>query len=321
MSPSDSAADQKRGDFVSGIRPDGKFAAHALAIGAVVLCLACSFLPEFGELARTWRTNPNYSHGYAVIPIALFIAWRAMRTGPPVEVRSDYAWGLALIVVALVVRAVADDRGMRWVDMVMLLPVVAGIVLGFGGRELLRRTWPAIAFLVFMMPLPERLNSVLSRPLQGVAASGSASFLRLCGVWVLVEGNDLVLGVDHLEVAAVCNGLSMLMSLATTVAATTLLLPLAVWKRAFLLLSVIPISLACNILRIAATAWCYQRFGPEFGSKYAHDAAGWFMMPTAILAVAIEIKILDWLVAHEQPAAVPPSGVRPGVRVAGAQPS
>ena len=38
--------------------------------------------------------------------------------------------------------------------------------------------------------------------------------LRLSGLWVMPEGNVILVGTEKLEVAAACNGLSMLMSLA-----------------------------------------------------------------------------------------------------------
>ncbi len=112
------------------------------------------------------------------------------------------------------------------------------------------------------------------------------------------EGNVIMVGAMPLEVATACNGLSMLMSLAAAVAATASILPMATFKRLVLLVSIIPIALASNILRIAATAWCYYQFGAEVGSKYAHDGAGWLMMPTAMIFVGLELKLMSWLVVE-----------------------
>ena len=115
----------------------------------------------------------------------------------------------------------------------------------------------------------------------------------------------IMVGNERLEVAAACNGLSMLMSLAATVAATASLVPMANWKRLVLLPSIIPIALGSNVLRIAATAWCYHKFGAEVGSKYAHDAAGWLMMPTAMVLVGLELAIMSWLVVEAEESGLP----------------
>jgi exosortase/archaeosortase family protein len=112
-----------------------------------------------------------------------------------------------------------------------------------------------------------------------------------------------MVGNERLEVAAACNGLSMLMSLAATVAAAASLVPMSNWKRILLLLSIVPIALGCNILRIAATAWCCYKFGVDVGMQRAHDAAGWLMMPTAMILVGLELTIASWLIVESEDAA------------------
>lgn len=162
-------------------------------------------------------------------------------------------------------RAYFYERGNDWTETATLLPVVACLTLAAGGWPLLRTAWPAIAFLVFLLPLPTGINSILSQPLQRLATTGTIALLKLSGLWALAEGNVIVVGSDTLEVAAACNGLSMLMCLAATVAAMTLLIQMGLWKRLVLLASIVPIALASNILRITATAWCYHLFGAEVG--------------------------------------------------------
>ena len=75
------------------------------------------------------------------------------------------------------------------------------------------------------------------------------------------------------------------------------------WERLVLLASAVPIALVSNILRIAATAWCYYHFGREFGERVAHDVAGIAMMVVALVLVFAELRLLSWLfVETEDPA-------------------
>ena len=77
---------------------------------------------------------------------------------------------------------------------------------------------------------------------------------------MIQEGNVINLstahGMEQLDVALACNGLRMLMTMAATVIATVILLPLPNWKRIVLLLSIVPIALVSNMARIVATGWC-----------------------------------------------------------------
>jgi exosortase len=275
--------------------------ARLVAVGAVATVLALSYAPNLSELVRTWTQDPDYSHGFLVIPVALLIGLRRHPSANPTGQPSPH-WGWLVLAASLAARAFFYERDFLWSETATLIPVVASLVFTYGGWPLLRRFWPGVAFLAFMLPLPGRLNTLLALPLQHLATRCSCWVLRLTGLWVFAEGNVIVIGDDKLEVAAACNGLSMLMCLLATVAATMALIPLPAWKRIVLLLSAIPIALFSNVVRIAATAWCYHWFGAAVGGKYAHDLAGWLMMPLALLLVGVELLVLSWLVAEEDEA-------------------
>ncbi|CAN5904503.1 hypothetical protein BH23PLA1_BH23PLA1_00130 [soil metagenome] len=286
--PSDSTEGPRAGRSVRTLVP-----------AIVVAALAWAYGPDLMALVETWSEDPDYSHGFLVVPVALVILW--MRWPGPGEVRlSPCRWGWGLLVVSLVAHAIFYDLGKFWLMTATLLPVLAALALSYGGWPLLQRAWPAIAFLIFMLPMPVALENRLSLPLQRLAAQGSSVLLQGSGMWVMNEGNVLTIGSEQLEVAAACNGLAMLMSLAAVVSATVLLVPMATWKRAVLLAGIIPIALLCNVLRIAATALLYQYVSTETGRTMIHDWAGWMMMPTALALVGLGLWWLSWLVREEQ---------------------
>ena len=273
------------------------------ALGAAAVVLALAYLPNLLELGRTWSNDDNYQHGFLVIPIALFILWRRLAEipwEPDSALGTAPWWGWGLLATALVARAVAYERSLYWVESATVLPAIIGLAWAFGGWPLLRRAWPAILFLVFMLPLPAAVNGLIALPLQRIAATGSYRFLQLTGFWVVQEGNILYLttpfGTRPLDVALACSGLKMLMTLAATVTATIMLLPLPVWKRVVLLVSAVPIALISNITRIVTTGWCYYYIEGETGQHWAHDISGWIMMPLALVLVGLELQILSWLV-------------------------
>lgn len=270
--------------------------AAALAVAAVI---GWSYAPEFRSLWESWVSDPNYSHGFFVIPVALAVYWRRGTLPGPAESK-PLAWAWGVLFLTLAARVWFYDRGNLWAETMTLLASVLCLALTLGGWRMLRRAWPAVAYLVFMVPLPTQLNNVLAQPLQSLATSASCGLLKLTGLWVIAEGNIIYVGKQPLVVAEACNGLSMMMCLAATVMAMALLVPMSAWMRAVLTLSVVPVALASNVLRIVVTAWCYQRYGPEVGGRFAHDAAGLMMMPTALLAVGLETLSLKWLVVEER---------------------
>ena len=248
---------------------------------------------------QIWKDDPNYSHGFLVVPVALLIYWqrRDLTTDKP-----NRPWHLAwpILLLALAARWYFYEVGNLGAETFTIVPVVVCLALTYGGLNQLRRAWPAILLLFFMLPLPSRINGLLAGPLQNLATRGSTALLKITAFGVIAEGNVIYVNKNALEVAEACNGLSMLMCLGATVVAAVFLVPMAPWKRIAALVSAVPIALGCNILRITVTAWCYQTYGAEIGARYAHDAAGWLMMPMALVLVGLELLILSWLVVEEE---------------------
>ncbi len=264
----------------------------------VTAILGWSFKSELSWCWETWSADPNYSHGFLVIPVSLWIFWRRLREPVP-RLSQPWQLGWILLLVLLGARTFFYERGFQWTAAASLPLVLACLALTLGGWTFLQRSWPALVFLFFMLPLPTRVNGLLAQPLQGLATSASVTLLKISGLWVLAEGNVIYVGKQPIMVAEACNGLSMMMTLAATVAAAVFILPVPAWIRVVLGLSVAPIALIANILRITATAWSVQWFGPEIGGSRAHDAAGWLMMPLALVLVFVEMMLLRRLVVEE----------------------
>lgn len=267
----------------------------AVAGVALLAVFAWSYWPNFAALATIWSNQSDYSHGFLILPIAGYLLYKLWpRDGT--AIRPSY-WGPAVLAPTFALRAWAFPRGDYWIETATILPAAAGMVLTIGGPRLLRKVWPAVAFLIFMLTIPKQFDTTISLPLQKLAAKASTFLLRLLGVWIINEGNVLLIGTERLDVARACSGLAMLMSLAATVTAASLLLPMERWKRFVLLTSIVPIALLCNVIRIMGTAWAYRSFGTEVG-KQGHDVAGWLMMPLAIVLVGLELAWMNWLVAE-----------------------
>jgi exosortase len=265
-----------------------------------MLALAAAYAPCLRELALQWWYEPNYTHGFLVAPIALLILWRRRDRFEPERYQPSWFGWLALAAV-LGLRAYLFERNEQWLEAATLPLAAACLAWAFGGPRLVLWAAPALLFLFFLLPLPPSVNLILAEPLQRLATTCTTALLQVMGLPALAEGNTILVGADRLEVARQCNGLSMLLSFATLIVATVLLVDeRPIWERVILLLSVVPIALLVNVLRIAATAWCYHLFGAEFGDRAAHNTAGWAMMPAALVLVWLELRALSWLVIEEE---------------------
>jgi exosortase len=242
-----------------------------------------------------WQGDDNYGHGWFVIPIALAILWQ--RRDRLAGLQSTTNWLRFLPLAGLLLaRYWLYEKNEFWIECATI-PVAFGcLAYALGGWPLIRWSWPALIFLFFMLPLPPSLNNVLAGSLQTFATYGSVNLLYAIGMTVISEGNVILVRDQRLEVAEACRGLSMLLSFATLITAMVILVRRPIWERVVLLVSIIPIALVCNIIRIAVTAVCYAKFGHEV--KAVHDWAGLAMMPLALGFVVLEMKIMSWLVVE-----------------------
>jgi exosortase len=290
--------------------------------GLIVGLLAAagwSSWPVLTEMASRWSSDPRYSHGYVIPFFALAIL--ALRwEGCPPRAAALNAWGVLAVLLGAAIQMLGTYIFNYWLQGIALIAYAMGVALLFGGWRGLRWALPAIGFLLFMIPLPFQLESLLGQRLQQISTAVSVVTLQLLGLPVLSSGNVIRLGPHLLNVAEACSGLSMLMTFFALAAATALLIerPL-IWK-VIILLSVPPIAVAANVIRIVITAILYQVASSELAERMFHDVAGWVMMPLGLGLLWLELWVLSKLVVVEDggagaAAADAPPAAGPGLAV------
>ena len=193
-------------------------------------------------IVAAWGSNPDYTHGYLVVPLAFYFLWLRREDHPRVSLRPSWI-GLALIAAALVCRAAGVRFFVKPIEGWSILVWVAGAVALLGGWPLLRFSAPSIAFLFFMVPLPYRMSHWLSGPLQRAATLISCWVLQTLGQPALAEGNTILLGEHHLEVEEACSGLRIFMGILAIAFAYVIATRRRWWEQLVILASAFPVAL------------------------------------------------------------------------------
>ena len=204
-------------------------------------------------------------------------------------------WGFVVLVLGLAVRFAGTYTYFSWLSATSLLICLTGLVLLVGGAKALRWAWPAIAFLIFMIPMPFRVEVALAHPLQKVATVASTYTLQTLGFPAVAEGNVIRMGEVRLGIVEACSGLSMLQIFFALSTAVTLLMRGSFLEKLVIFLSAIPIALASNITRIVVTGIMHVYVGRELADLVFHDLAGWLMMPLALVMLWGLVKLLSWV--------------------------
>jgi EpsI family protein len=250
-----------------------------------------AFSGALRELVTRWMRQEEYSHGFIIPLIVIGLLWArrdALRAGI-----GRPAWsGLLVLLVAALMHVVGLLSSLFLLSQVGFVLALVGIVLAIGGTSLLRVTLLPIVFLLFAIPLPYFLDTVLSLRLQLLSSELGVFFIRLFGVPVYLEGNVIDLGVYKLQVVDACSGLRYLYPLLSLGFLAAYLFQAPLWQRALVFLSTIPITVFMNSFRIGLIGVLVDRWGPQMAEGVLHFFEGWVIFLACAALLALEIWIL-----------------------------
>lgn len=273
----------------------GRIRIHAGWVLAI-LVFALAYAEATRELAGRWSNEPDHSHGFFVPLFAGYLLWHRRKMLLPLHVGGGQWMGIALLILSGALRLASTAFQYRLVDPVSMIPCLAGLVLLLLGWSGLKWSWPAILFLLFMIPLPGFIAGQLGHPLQRVGTIASTYVLQTIGIAATASGNVIWLPDDvRIGVVEACNGLRMLTTFFAITVGAFFVLDCPLWERVVLVISAPLIAVIANVTRITATGVAYVYFGQEAGELVFHDLAGWLMMPLAILILMAELALLSRL--------------------------
>jgi len=260
-----------------------------LALGAVIVAM---YLPILIGLVQDWYLDDNYSHGFLIIPISVWLIWRKrddLRKIPLVTCK----WGLLVIVGSLLLFIVGTAGAEYFTTRVSMLGLVFGIALYLAGYKWVREVWFAFFFLIFMIPLPYIIYYTATFPLQLLGSKIAAGVLGVIGIPHFRQGDIIHLPDNYsLEVAEACSGLRSLVTLAALGALLAYLTQNVKWKAMVLFVAALPIAIAANIFRICVTAIGAYGISREIAEDFIHELSGTIVFMFSLICLLILSSLL-----------------------------
>ena len=262
--------------------------------------------PTISDLAGLYLADPDYSHGFLIAPVALYLIYLRRRRFDS-DAASDATIGLILTALGTVVVTFG-----QWYDAVFL-PMTAlflsisglgliicllGIVRTVFGRLNGRLMLFPIAYLVFALPLPGPLMSQLTLSLQSLSSYLAAGSLQLLGTTVVREGNILQLPEGAIGVAAACSGIRSLWCLLALAVALSEIKKLQPLKASVLVAAVPILGAAGNLIRLVTTGLLVAHGRQDLASGKYHEALG---LLTILLPGAAIFGLGELLARRRQP--------------------
>ena len=248
--------------------------------GAYAILVVAAFAKPLGELLRQAIDNELHSH-IPLIPLISGYLLYVRHKAYPTDYRASRLGTATLSVAGFVALGAAGNWPLRApafdplasLTVAFVCFLAAGGFFWFGAQWMRAAAFP-FAFLLFMVPIPDRLAEVIETLSMTASADVAAWFVSLTGTPLVRDGQVFKLPGIVLEVAQECSGIrsSWVLIISSVIAAYMFLG--STWRRWLLVAFVVPLGIIRNGFRILVIAMMCVYIGPDMIESVIHRHGG-----------------------------------------------
>lgn len=255
------------------------------------LLLLIIYAPALLELVEDWYLDSNYSHGFLIPLVSLYMIWskREELAAIPSSISPS---GLVLVIVGIVMFIVGNSASEYFTVRLSFVIILIGLVRYLFGRQIMEKIWFELTFLIFMIPIPYVIYYTATFPLQLLASKITATILTFIGLDIVRQGNILHIPGYSLEVAEACSGMRSIVSLLALGALYAQMTQPNTARKIILFLSTIPLAIAANVFRVFVTTILAAVVGDEVAQEPLHSLFGMSVFVVAFTGLFLFGRIL-----------------------------
>jgi exosortase B len=262
-----------------------------ILVGILVL-----FIPTFFTLINGIWTKEEHAHG----PIILFLSfWLMYRKWPELlykkERTSGQTAGWVIFFIALTLYIIGRSQQILLFEIGSSVLVLMAILLIKFGYIALKIMWFPLFFLLFMIPLPGQLVSLLTMPMKMAVSYVAENILFWIDYPIARNGVVLQIGQYQLLVADACAGLQTLLTLeALGLFYLNLIQHGSLFRNVVLAILIVPISFTANVIRVIVLTLVTFHYGDAAGQGFLHGFAGLVLFITALILIMSADGLLQY---------------------------
>ncbi|MCS6950872.1 MAG: exosortase/archaeosortase family protein [bacterium] len=251
---------------------------------AVAALFVFFFMPSLAFLVERWSQSEEFSHGFLVPLVSLFLLWRKREALRQTPLQVCW-WGLPVLGLGLLMQVASDWASVSFLKALAVPVALGGLAWYLVGTRMMRVALFPYLFLYFAVPWPDFAIEVLSVPLQHFSAAASTMLLGLLGVPIERDGVHMWTPRFDVEVAVPCSGIRSMVAILGIAALVGYLTQGKLWGKGVVFLAGIPITMFANVLRIAAIVMMGHYINKEFAMTFFHDYSSPFLFFISALSL------------------------------------
>jgi len=251
-------------------------------LGLLTLVFFVVFLPTWQSLFKTWSSSDDYSHGFLIVPLSLYLVWQKKEEYQSELIKPSWIY-FPFVLFSLLLYLLAQFAEIATLSsLAMIIFIGASLLFLFGFRVLKLSIFP-LFLLVFMVPVPAQIYATLTIPLQLFVTKMTVLIASSIGIPIIREGNVLSLPEHTLQVVQACSGLRSIMTLMTLGIVIAYFSLKSNLLRAVLFLFAIPIAVLVNIMRVLAMVIAFYYYNYDLTGGTIHTAFGAIIFGLALV--------------------------------------
>lgn len=272
----------------------------AVWIGILLVFFVLAYWVPLKALVSTWWHNDDYSYGFLIPLISLYLFWDKRAVIRTLSVGSS--WAVFPLLLLLVFISLFGVLGSSSTISITALPILIILFSAFiFGIRAVRKLILPLGILVFMIPVPPIIEYHFSVFLKLISSAVGGKIIELLNIPVHVSGNVIDLGTTQLQVVDACSGMRFLFPLIALGILSTYFFEKVMWKRIVCAMAAIPIGILINALRIATTGILVNFWGTSLAEGFFHDFTGGVFFIVALAFLFLVSLILRKLPPKEPP--------------------
>ncbi|MEQ1850135.1 MAG: exosortase/archaeosortase family protein [Chthoniobacteraceae bacterium] len=264
-----------------------------------LVVLAILWLFAINQLRVEWSINPQYTYGWTVPFLALYLVlerWKSRPSSAPPSWRSGpllvaLPFALLLFPVRLVQESAPDWRLVGWALGGACVAISLCAVYAAGGRPWLGHFAFPIAFFLVAVPWPVPIEQALVQWLMRSVTGICVEALGWCGVPALQFGNIIEISTGRVGVEEACSGVRSLQMTLMIALFMGELLRFGIVRRLILLAGGLGVAFACNTGRAFFLVTVSARSGTGAVEQW-HDTVGFVVLVSSLAGVGLLCLVL-----------------------------
>jgi exosortase len=275
-----------------------KLAKHQTGLTALwVITLLAGWRPLLDTFALSLRDD-EFTYILLIVPVSaalIFMDWQSLRTKVAFGITTGPVFLITAVLIASLVlvwpASLPSDVRLSIRMVALVISWIGIFALCFGSRALRQALFP-LCFLFGLVPLPKLMLNEIIAWLQLSSAWAASVLFAICGVPVTQDGVLLTIPTLTVQVAQECSSIrSSSMLLVTTIVLAQLLLR-SPWRKALVIGSAVPLSIAKNGLRIFSIGMLGTHVDRGYLTGRFHHQGGIVFFAIALLVVFALLWIL-----------------------------